>query len=176
MRRWHTREAYRARVLEIAQRLPALGLGADIIVGFPGEGEREFADTRALVEELPYSYLHVFPFSVRDGTIAATLPDRVRGDVAAERSRELRALGLEKGRAYRAARVGEWADIVVEGDGTAVSGLTGDYLRVELPAAGLSPGDRFEARLASHDDGRLYVAGPALARQSEPLSATSNVT
>jgi threonylcarbamoyladenosine tRNA methylthiotransferase MtaB len=175
MRRWHTREAYRRRVLEIAERLPVLGLGADIIVGFPGEGAEEYADTRALVEELPYTYLHVFPFSVRDGTVAAALPDLVRGDVAAERSRELRAIGLVKGQAYRARRVGARADIVVEGDGAAVSGLTGDYLRVEVPETGLSPGDRFEARLRTDGDGRLCVAAPAPELQSEPLSATSNV-
>ena len=74
MRRWHTREAYRSRVLAISERAGPLGLGADIIVGFPGEGQEEFAETRALVEELPFSYLHVFPYSVRDGTAAATLP------------------------------------------------------------------------------------------------------
>ena len=79
MRRWHTRAAYRTRVLEIAERMGPLGLGADIIVGFPGEGEAEFEETRALVEELPYTYLHVFPFSVRPGTAAAELPDRVTG-------------------------------------------------------------------------------------------------
>ncbi len=159
MRRWHTREAYRARVLEIADRTPVLGLGADVIVGFPGEGDREFAETRALVEELPYTYLHVFPYSARDGTVAATLPDRVPGDVAAARSRELRELALAKGRAYRAGRAGSLADLVLEGDRRVTAGLTGDYLRVEVRGGGHRPGTRLRARL--HADGteevNLYV-------------------
>ena len=167
MRRWHTREAYRARVLAIAERLGAVdsgafGLGADIIVGFPGEGEKEFEETRALVEELPYTYLHVFPYSVRDGTVAASLPDRVPGDVAAARSRTLRDLGLRKGRAYSATRVGNVADVVVEGRDDRVAGVTGDYLRVEL-LGDATPGDRFRARLRGRA-GRLTAEVPADAR------------
>ena len=164
MRRWHTREAYRARVLAIAERLAAadsgaFGLGADIIVGFPGEGEEDFEGTRALVEELPYTYLHVFPYSVRDGTVAASLPDRVPGDVAAARSRTLRDIALRKGRAYSETRVGTLADIVVEGRDDRVAGVTGDYLRVELLGRA-TPGDRFAARLRGRG-GRLTAEAPA---------------
>jgi threonylcarbamoyladenosine tRNA methylthiotransferase MtaB len=130
MRRWHTREAYRSRVVEIAGRIPRLGLGADIITGFPGEDEADHARTRALVEELPYTYLHVFPFSPRDGTPASELGDTVPQRIAGERSRELREMALEKGRAYRDQRVGEEATVVLEGEtGWA---LTGDYLRVAV--------------------------------------------
>ncbi len=169
MRRWHTREAYRARVLAIAERLAAVdsgmvdsgafGLGADIIVGFPGEGEEEFEETRALVEELPYTYLHVFPYSVRDGTVAASLPDRIPGDVAAARSRTLRDIGLRKGQAYSETRAGTVADIVVEGRDDRVAGVTGDYLRVELLGRA-TPGDRFRARLQTRG-GRLAAEAPA---------------
>ena len=129
MRRWHTREQYRRRALEIAERLPVLGLGADIITGFPGETDADHADTAALVDELPFTYLHVFPFSPRDGTVAQALnrempvPQRVAG----ERSRDLRSRVQAKGRAHRQARVGTEATVVVEGRGKA---LTGDYLRV----------------------------------------------
>ncbi len=129
MRRWHTREQYRSRVLQIADRMPVLGLGADIIVGFPGETEAEHAETRALVEELPYTYSHVFAYSVRDGTHAATLPDHVRGDVQAERSRELRDIVLAKGLRYMQGRAGQAAEIVVENQAW---GVTEDYLRVRL--------------------------------------------
>jgi threonylcarbamoyladenosine tRNA methylthiotransferase MtaB len=129
MRRWHTRDQYRRRALEIAARLPTLGLGADVITGFPGETEADHADTRALIEELPFTYLHVFPFSPRDDTVAADLvrtcpvPQRVAG----ERGRELRELADRKGSAYRARRAGEAAEVVLErGD----QALTGDYLRV----------------------------------------------
>lgn len=150
MRRWHTRSQYRDRLAEICDQLPVLGLGADIIVGFPGETEEEHAETRALVEELPYTYLHVFPFSVRDGTHAATLPDRIPGDVQGERSRELREIGHEKGRAYRRSRVGQAAEVVVE---DADFGVTEDYLRVKLTGdPDRRIGDVVYAPLKWHDD------------------------
>ena len=156
MRRWHTRAAYRKRVLEIADRMGPLGLGADIIVGFPGEGEAEFEETRALVEELPYTYLHVFPYSVRPGTAAADLPDRVPGDVAAGRSRVLREMVLAKNERYRRSRAGTRADIVVEGTGERIAGVTGDYLRTRIDGRA-RPGDRFRSVLELHD-GELVAA------------------
>jgi threonylcarbamoyladenosine tRNA methylthiotransferase MtaB len=154
MRRWHTREAYRARVLSMAGRIQPLGLGADIITGFPGEGEEDHAQTRALVEELPFTYLHVFPFSPRDDTPAATLPDPVPQRVAGERSRELRELAREKGESYRRRRAGEPAHVVLEGE--KATGLTGDYLRVEVrnppdSSPGILPG-----RLRDQG-GHLYI-------------------
>jgi len=129
VRRWHTREQYRSRMLHIAERLGVFGFGADIITGFPGETDDDHAETRALVEELPLTYVHVFPFSVRDGTPAATMPDKVPGNIAAERSRELREIVAEKGLIYRASRSGQAAEIVVEDQDW---GLTEDYLRVKL--------------------------------------------
>jgi len=131
MRRWHTREQYRARTLEIAERIPVLGLGADVITGFPGETEKDHQVTSDLIEELPFTYLHVFPFSPRDGTVAADLvrdmpvPERVAG----ERSRDLRSRVQAKGEAYAQRRSGTAARVVVE---RSSSGLTGDYLRVAV--------------------------------------------
>lgn len=160
MRRWHTREAYRSRVFEIADRLGDFGLGADIIVGFPGEGEQEFEETRSLVAELPYTYLHVFPYSVRDGTAAASLPHRVPGDVAAERSRTLRDLGMTKGIAYEVSRAGTVADVIAEGSGDRVAGVTGDYLRADLIGP-VASGARFAAVL-QRKNGRLVAEAPTV--------------
>ena len=129
MRRWHTREDYRTRMREIARRLPYLGLGADVMVGFPGETREDFEQTRELVEELPYTYLHVFPFSEREGTAAAEMGDRVPPEEKGRRSRILREIAIEKGEAYRERRVGQAAEIVVESDDY---GMTEDYLRVKL--------------------------------------------
>ncbi len=132
MRRWHTREQYRRRALEIAERLPFLGLGADVITGFPGETDEDHEVTRALVEELPFTYLHVFPFSPRDDTVAASLhrDDPVPQRVAGERSRELRELVLAKGAEHGRRRAGGGAEVALEGGGR--RGLTGDYLRVAV--------------------------------------------
>ena len=129
MRRWHSREMYRSRALELVDRFPVMGLGADVITGFPGETEEDHASTVALVDELPFTYLHVFPFSPRAGTLATSLPNPVPQRVAGERSRELRELALEKGTSYRQGRVGSVASVVLEGAGGWA--LTEDYLRVE---------------------------------------------
>jgi threonylcarbamoyladenosine tRNA methylthiotransferase MtaB len=161
MRRWHTRAMYRDRALEIAESLGVgaggvLGLGADIITGFPGETDEDHAQTVALVKELPFTYLHVFPFSPREGTPAAELAREmpVPQRVAAERARELRELGQAKGEAYLASRVGAEVELVVEreaADGRRL-GLTGDYLRI--PVEGGKPGE-----VPALDRGRLIATG-----------------
>ena len=132
MRRWHTREDYRRRAHEIADAVHPVGLGADIITGFPGETAADHASTVALVEELPFTYLHVFPYSPRDGTVAAELPGPVPQRVSRERGRELRELAERKGSRYARGRGGAPVEVVMEGaNGTA---LTGDYLRVSVRA------------------------------------------
>ena len=160
MRRWHTREAYRRRALEIAERLPVLGLGADVITGFPGETEADQAATVSLVEELPYTYLHVFPFSPRDGTFAAELnatvpvPQRVAG----ARARELRRLAEAKGRAYRARRSGAPVEVTLEARETLA--LTGDYLRVRAEGKRPGPvdsGPRLHRGVLRGDEGDLHI-------------------
>jgi len=130
MRRWHTREHYRRRAHQIAAAVSPVGLGADIITGFPGETADDHARTRALVDELPFTYLHVFPFSPRDGTVAANLPDPVPERVSRERGRELRELAANKAERYARARGGSEVEVVMEGTGG--TALTGDYLRVTV--------------------------------------------
>jgi len=158
MRRWHTREQYRVRALEIAERIEPLGFGADVITGFPGETAADHDATRRLIEELPFTYLHVFPFSPRDDTVAAALPDPVPQRVSGERARELRDLAQAKGAEYRASRVGGRAQVVVEGTGG--TGLTEDYLRVGVVqrAGPTSRGMLSGTLLGSADD--LYIVSP----------------
>jgi threonylcarbamoyladenosine tRNA methylthiotransferase MtaB len=157
MRRWHTREAYRRRALEIAERVPVLGLGADVITGFPGETDADHADTRALIKELPYTYLHVFPFSPRDGTAAAELhaegpvPQRLAG----ERARELRELAQAKGEGHRARRVGAAAEVTLEAGGAAA--LTGDYLRVAVRGVHPEGGSRLHRGTLRGSATDLYI-------------------
>jgi threonylcarbamoyladenosine tRNA methylthiotransferase MtaB len=160
MRRWHTREGYRRRALEIAERLPVLGLGADVITGFPGETDADQAATRALVEEIPYTYLHVFPFSPRDGTFADELnaTEPVPQRVAGERARELRSLAEAKGHAYRAWRSGASAEVTLEARETVA--LTEDYLRVRAEGKGhgaADSGSRLHRGVLRGADGDLYI-------------------
>ena len=113
MRRPYHTGMYRALVDRLAAAIPGLGLGADVIVGHPGETEDDFETTLRFVEALPFSSLHVFAYSDRKGTEAAGRPDHVATSTVRERSRRLRRLGAEKSLAFRRGLVGRRRDAVV---------------------------------------------------------------
>jgi tRNA A37 methylthiotransferase MiaB len=124
---------YRALVERLAATIPDLGLGADVIVGHPGELESDFDATIALLAELPFSYLHVFAYSDRKGTEAAKMGDRVAASVIRERSARLRALGAQKSLAFRRGLVGRAVEVLVlEGrqTGGTLTGLTSNFVEV----------------------------------------------
>lgn len=106
MYRWYRAEHYARRIELIHERLPHAAIGADVIAGFPGETEDDHAATLAFVEALPFTYLHVFSYSPRPGTKAASLPNHVPGVVIKRRARELRALGERKAAAFRQSQMG----------------------------------------------------------------------
>ncbi len=146
-RHWYSARTYRIRLESLASRLPQFGLGADVMVGFPGESDADFAATLELLHDLPITYLHVFPYSERPGVAAVNLGPVVSPVVSRSRSTELRELAADKARSYRAQRSGEVADVVIlrraEGQ---YEGLTGDYLPVYL-ATDTSPPVRLNAEL-----------------------------
>jgi threonylcarbamoyladenosine tRNA methylthiotransferase MtaB len=147
-RHWYTAESYRARIEWLAERLPVFGLGADVIAGFPGESDADHHASLTLLHALPFTYLHVFPFSVRPDAAAARLPGQARPEVIRERARELRELGEAKAKAYRTKRVGQVADGVVSGRGQGkVEVLTEDYLTVYLGAEAWSGASRLAVEI-----------------------------
>jgi len=101
-RPWH----YREKIEKIRAAMPTAAIGADVMVGFPGETDAEFEATRRLIQDLPLTYLHVFPYSARPGTPAAGMPSQVPAHVARERSRILRALADKKKLAFMRRFVG----------------------------------------------------------------------
>jgi threonylcarbamoyladenosine tRNA methylthiotransferase MtaB len=144
-RHWYTARSYRARLEWLAERLPVFGLGADIIAGFPGESDADHRQTVMLVEALPFTYLHVFPYSERPGAAAGRLAERVPPGTIRDRARELRECGEAKARAHRAQREGQRADGVVSGRGEGkVEVLTEDYVSVYLPTDEWNGRPRFE--------------------------------
>lgn len=134
MRRPYRREEFRALVERVHRAMPEAAIGLDVIAGFPGETEAGFAGTVALIEALPVSHLHVFPFSRRPGTPAAAMPGQLRGDVKKARAERLRRLGGEKLAAFAARFVGRELEVVVEGGGKGglLKGLTRNYLEVRF--------------------------------------------
>ena len=135
-RHWYTAASYRARIEWLAARLPVFGLGADVIAGFPGEAAADHQATLALIAALPFTYLHVFPFSQRPGTAATRLANQVPPPVVRERAKEIRHLGDVKSTTYRGKRRGQRADGVVSGHAAGrLEMLTEDYLSVYLPTS-----------------------------------------
>ncbi|MCC6319204.1 MAG: MiaB/RimO family radical SAM methylthiotransferase [Gemmatimonadaceae bacterium] len=151
-RHWYSADTYARAITRIVAGRGTFGLGADLIAGFPGETEADHAATVALVRDLPFTYLHVFPWSPRPGTAAERLSGRVDVACAQERALELRELGAERRAAYSISRDGTDADVVaVRGDRP--EGLTGDYLAVRLEGARLPRGSRARMRLQATASG-----------------------
>jgi threonylcarbamoyladenosine tRNA methylthiotransferase MtaB len=152
-RPWH----YRERVEKIRAAMPGAAIGADVMVGFPGETDAEFEETRRMVEALPFTYLHVFTYSARPGTPAAHMEKQVPARVARERNRILRDLAAEKKRAFMKSFIGKTVEaITLHGsteelkkaceaasaaavaavlpfDGAYTEALTDNYLKLQVP-------------------------------------------
>jgi threonylcarbamoyladenosine tRNA methylthiotransferase MtaB len=151
---------YRRLVDNLLRALPDAAIGADIIAGFPGEGEREFEETLAFLENLPLAYFHVFPYSKRPGTRAAEMERQVDPESRERRAAVLRALGRGKAAAFRQARLGETYRALVETQPDRETGLaralTGNYLRVLVAAPPEAANTLTKVRLTSVDEGRVF--------------------
>ena len=131
-RPWH----YREKIEKIRTAMPAAAIGADVMVGFPGETIAEFEETRQMIEELPFTYLHVFTFSARPGTPAAQMPNQVPVHIARERNRVLRELAGEKKAEFMRSFVGRELDAITLEDNAKVVSLRADRdFSVELSPA-----------------------------------------
>lgn len=117
----------------LVQAIPDLAIGVDIIGGFPGEDEKAFRNTVNLIEDLPIAYLHVFPFSRRKGTWAATFPGQVPSPVIKDRCRSLRELGEKKRRLFYSAFMGKKLKVLIESKRDRESGLLQGYSRNYIP-------------------------------------------
>jgi threonylcarbamoyladenosine tRNA methylthiotransferase MtaB len=135
LRRMHRKyrpRHYEDRIRKARALMPDAAIGADVMVGFPGESDAEFDDNCAFIESLPFTYLHVFTYSERPGTPAAAAPDHVPMPVRKERNRILRELAARKNREFRERMVGKKLSVVtLEQAGMA---LSSNYLKVELAA------------------------------------------
>jgi len=130
MNRGYSTELYRGVVQALVQAVPDICLGTDLIAGFPGETDQEFAETYRFIEELPLAYLHVFPFSPRPGTPAATMTPQLHSRVVKERAEALRLLSEQKKNAYAAGFVGRELRVLVQRDAGGRKGLSRNYLPV----------------------------------------------
>ncbi len=136
MRRRYRRDLYAARVEAIKHYMPHACIGCDVIVGFPGETETDFMETYRFLQQLDVSYLHVFTYSERANTPAATMPNAVPTEERRRRNQALRALSEMKRRHFYQQHLGTHRPILLEHhkDPTRLSGFTDNYIRVEVPA------------------------------------------
>ena len=137
MHRWYRSEHYARRVALIHERLPHAAIGADVIAGFPGETEEDHAKTVAFIEALPFTYLHVFSYSKRPGTKAASLSNEIPGSVIKRRARELRGLGEKKASDFRRSQIGRTLRVLTlrrddHLDSKSTPSLSTNYLRVRV--------------------------------------------
>ena len=133
-RRYRARH-YADRLRRARRSIPAAAIGADVLVGFPGETDADFEATLRLIEELPFTYLHVFTYSARPGTPAADWGDQVPAALKKERNHILRALATKKGATFRQALVGQRLTVLTlkESHETSTVALSDNYVRVLVP-------------------------------------------
>jgi threonylcarbamoyladenosine tRNA methylthiotransferase MtaB len=143
---------YEDRIRTARALMPTAAIGADVMVGFPGETADEFEQSRAFIEALPFTYLHVFTYSARPGTPAAEEAAQVPMPVRKERNRILRELAAAKNLAFRRSMVGSTLSAVTLDNGPVA--LTGNYLKVEL-AAPREPNRIVDVRIGGIGDGTL---------------------
>jgi threonylcarbamoyladenosine tRNA methylthiotransferase MtaB len=129
-RPWH----YAEKITKIREAMPTAAIGADVMVGFPGETDLDFEETRALIDQLPFTYLHVFTYSGRPGTPSEKMPDQVPVHLARERNRILRELAAEKKLRFMQSFVGKTLSavtLIVQENGC-TEALTDNYLKLWL--------------------------------------------
>ncbi|MDI6688363.1 MAG: tRNA (N(6)-L-threonylcarbamoyladenosine(37)-C(2))-methylthiotransferase MtaB [Desulfobacterales bacterium] len=134
MHRPYSRSFFRDLVIKIHEMLPDAAIGVDVLIGFPGETNQAFENTYSLIEKLPVTYLHVFPFSGRKGTPANSYPDKVPAQVIKDRCLKMRELGNNKKTAFYKKLIGEKVEILTEGARSKstgrLKGITSNYVPV----------------------------------------------
>ena len=136
MHRPYTAAFFREKILSIHHKIPDAGIGIDVMAGFPGEDERAFNNSLALLQSLPLTYLHVFPFSAREGTPASRFDQQGHPQTIKQRCKKLRDIADQKKNAFFQRQVGKTLDVLVEKgrdfSDDCYKGLSSNYARVRL--------------------------------------------
>ncbi len=173
MNRRYTVRDYEDLVERAFGFMPDLGLGTDLMVGFPGEDEQAFANSVQTAERLPFSYCHVFSYSSRPGTAAARLEDQIPAATIRQRSKTLAELSRRKALAFYQRHIGHTESVLFEQgerDGFR-TGTTGDFTRVAVPAESAAAGEIHSVTITGVMDGLAYghLAAPSPIHSHRPL-------
>jgi threonylcarbamoyladenosine tRNA methylthiotransferase MtaB len=173
-RRYWARQ-YAERILAVREQIPNCGIGADVMVGFPGETDQDHSASVRFIASLPFTYLHIFPYSARPGTPAAAAKAQINGRVARERSQEIRAAIAAKRQAFLAAQAGQsipglTLDEVEDGARVA---LTTNYLKVALPGSDARANQLVDVWVGRASSGQLFGYPRAVSMGSAALSSAT---
>jgi threonylcarbamoyladenosine tRNA methylthiotransferase MtaB len=172
MRRNYDTAYYRELLMKVRERLPAAGIGSDIIIGFPGETESLFERSLEYFASLPLTYFHVFPYSSRRSTVAVSLPDHVPGQVKKARSRSMRELGARKKKEFCARFIGQRVAVLVEEKVDPSSGyhrgFSRNYLPVRVAAKDVLVNRECRVTVTGFDNGSLVGAPSEGATDDSP--------
>ena len=150
MNRHYRLAEYKNLIADLRKRIPDLALTTDLIVGFPGETEENFKETLATLEELKFSAIHIFPYSQRTGTPAATYPNQVLPEIKKERVHRVQALEKKLSEAYRRRFLGKSVRVLPEEEKHGCfEGLSDEYIRVYLKGEGIERGKIYSVKINS---------------------------
>ena len=160
MRRPYTTARFRTLLRHIKDELPDVGLGTDVLIGFPGETEHDFEETCAFIESLPLTYLHIFPFSPREGTEAYSLPDRIPSHVMKHRLEKALELSRSKNLSFRRSYIGKVLPALTlakeEELGTSLV-LTSNYIHARVAGTSVPPNRLVNVRIEDAQPNATYA-------------------
>lgn len=154
MRRPYSSEYYESLAGAIRSRMPNASIGSDVIVGFPGEDDDDHEHLASYLQSSPLTHIHVFPYSDRPGTAAASMSGKIHGSVIRARARRIREIGAKLTRSFRQTQVGTVHRALTLDDGTVA--VTGNYLKLRIPP-GRARNEWVQLRVTSHDVGELLT-------------------
>jgi threonylcarbamoyladenosine tRNA methylthiotransferase MtaB len=161
MNRMYTSDVYASTVENIIKNVPDIAIGTDVIVGFPGEGDKEFLNTKELLSTMPIAYMHIFPFSSRPNTLASKMSKQNTSSIKRERFSELNALNIKKKKAFMLSQINKILDIIIEENCSENMslGTSNNYLKVKIPSRMYPKGTLVYVRV-SGIEGNMLEAEP----------------
>ena len=148
MRRPYTTKNFSELTARLINEIPEISIGTDLIVGFPGETEENFSETLEFIKAQPFSKIHVFPYSARAGTLAATLPNQILPQIKKSRAGQALEISRAKAKTFSERLIGKEVEIIAEtSEGGLVDGLTKNYVRVYTADKDISLGEVVKVRV-----------------------------
>lgn len=160
MHRHYSAEEYRRGVANLRTAFPDSAITTDLIVGFPGETEADFEESRRFCEEIGFAQMHIFPYSVREGTLAARLPNRVSDEVKTERAHIMLSLAADMKRRFCGGFIGKQLPVLFEQQKNGMwSGMTENYMEVRCKSTEALRGRLTEVKLCDYRSDGEYLIG-----------------